>query len=585
MRFKGTVLMTAAFIGIVLYYFLLEIPGERKRKEEKELSEKVLAFKAEDVDEFSLVRHDQTIVVRRTEKDGWEIVQPVQAKADGAAAESVLERLQSATFSRVVEENPADLAAFGLKQPSLQISLKWKSGGASIAVGDGSPIGHSLYVKRGDQDRVLLSPIEKRELDRSLFELRDKTTLSFPVTEVVLAEIQRAGGEVLRFDKKNAVWTVTGKSTTKGDAGEIENLLNSVRSARVSEFVDEDPKDLSAYGLAAPSIRFTVTAGEKNPSQSLLIGSQKEGGNYYAKVSAAKNVFAAGHGLVETLSRNELDFPDKSLLDFKEKDVAEIELVENGKTVHLVRDKKNAKGWRIDKPIETEADPATASSLLFDLKDARISAFLEGDAKNLKAYGLDAPQKRLSLWSAENKSAGFKLGNKTNDGKSYFAAREGEPSVFVLPDETVNKIFRALYDLRNRKLLRFKSEDAEKISIHYPDRTFELKRRGEDWELSKPETTAVKPFVPKDILWTLSGLEFESIVDPPLSPKETGLDRPAAQITVSGKQDKPLGKLTVGAQTEEQTLRYAQVEGTPALYRIKERFMKEMPRDLEKFKK
>ncbi len=558
--------------------------GERKRKEEKELSEKVLAFKAEDIDEFSLVRKDQTAVVRRTKKDGWEIVQPVQAKADGSAAESILDRLQDAAFSRVVEENPADLAAYGLKQPSLQISLKWKGGGASLAVGDGSPIGHSLYVKRGGQNRVLLSPIEKRELDKSLFELRDKTILSYPVTEVVSAEIQRAGAPALRFDKKNAAWSVTGKSTSKGDAGEIENFLNSVRSARVSEFIDEDPEDLSAYGLASPSIRLTVTAGENGPAQTLLIGSKKEDGNYYAKVSAAKNVFAAGASLVDTLSRNELDFPDKSLLDFAEKDAAEIELVENGKTIHLLRDKADPKTWRIDKPIEAEADPATASSLLFDLKDARVAAFIESDAKNLKAYGLDAPQKRFSLLSAGNKSAGFKQGNQTNDGQSYFAAREGESSVFVLSVETVNKIFRTLHDLRNRKLLRLKSEEAAKISIQYPGRTFELEKRDEDWNLSKPEETAVKPFVPKDILWTLSGLEFESIVDPPLPPKESGLDRPAAQITVSGKQDKPLAKLTVGNQTGDKSLRYAQVEGNPALYRIKERFMNEIPKDLEKLK-
>ena len=44
MKFKGTVLLTVAFIGIVLYYFLVDVPTTEQKKKEKIRSEKVLPF-------------------------------------------------------------------------------------------------------------------------------------------------------------------------------------------------------------------------------------------------------------------------------------------------------------------------------------------------------------------------------------------------------------------------------------------------------------------------------------------------------------------------------------------------------------
>ena len=61
MKFKGTLWMAAAFLGIVLYYYLVDVPAVKKQTQEKERAEKILLFETEQVEEFRLVKKDQTI--------------------------------------------------------------------------------------------------------------------------------------------------------------------------------------------------------------------------------------------------------------------------------------------------------------------------------------------------------------------------------------------------------------------------------------------------------------------------------------------------------------------------------------------
>jgi hypothetical protein len=49
MKFKGTAALAVVFIGIVLYYFLIDLPSEKREKEEKNRLEKVILFDSENV--------------------------------------------------------------------------------------------------------------------------------------------------------------------------------------------------------------------------------------------------------------------------------------------------------------------------------------------------------------------------------------------------------------------------------------------------------------------------------------------------------------------------------------------------------
>lgn len=178
MKFKGTLWMVVAFLGIVLYYYLVDVPAGIKQEEEKERAEKILLFETDQVKEFHLVKNDQTLHLKRTSPDTWELLTPVKAKADGQSVNALLSRLQSTRYSRIVEDSAKDLAVYGLQAPSLTLRLQLKDQGEkTLLVGDDHPMNQDLYVKQKEQSKVLLATAKRKDLDKSLFDLRDKSLL------------------------------------------------------------------------------------------------------------------------------------------------------------------------------------------------------------------------------------------------------------------------------------------------------------------------------------------------------------------------------------------------------------------------
>ena len=122
MRFKGTVALTAAFILIVLYYFLIDAPTEERKREEKIRSEKVLLFDSDNVETFSIIKEKKTIVLKRIGTDEWQMTEPVDAKGDSGAISTFLSFLSNLSFTRVVEESTKNLSTFCLDTPVMEFT-------------------------------------------------------------------------------------------------------------------------------------------------------------------------------------------------------------------------------------------------------------------------------------------------------------------------------------------------------------------------------------------------------------------------------------------------------------------------------
>ena len=123
MKFKGTAALAILLIGIVLYYFLIDLPSEKREKEEKNLSEKVIPFNSEDVETISILKAKNTIALKRSNADAWEITKPVHAKGDSVAVSDFISFLNNLNFTRVVEESPKNLSTFGLDTPNLKLPV------------------------------------------------------------------------------------------------------------------------------------------------------------------------------------------------------------------------------------------------------------------------------------------------------------------------------------------------------------------------------------------------------------------------------------------------------------------------------
>ena len=547
MKFKGTLLLILVLAGLVLYTVLVEVPTVKKEDAEKKRSEKILLFEMPEVEAIDLVQPNQILHIQRRDTDAWEITEPIQARADTGIVNQLLTELQDAKFTRVVEEEPADFATYGLDPPSFKVVLHRKNNKTStLLVGDTHAIGHTTFFKTGDQKRVLLASLRRAQINKSLGSLRDKTLLEYNTGEVTRMTINYLG-EKQTFTKKDTQWDLAGPIAAQGDPREIENLLNTVRAQRIRAFVEETPGDLSRYGLDAPTIVLTMNAGKENKPWTLRLGSAKGKDTYHAQRDKTGHVFTVGADLFKTLSKNPLSFMDKTLMKFEDNEVAEITIRHGLQTVRaLRRDGNDTAGWILEGADTAAADTATINSLLFDLKDARVAEFVQkGD---FKIFGLDVPQKELRITKKSGSQESIGLGNANRTGQQFFASRSRDQTVFLLEAETVDKLFRSANDLQDKSLLRFDKNQVAGLIIETPDRTFELKQTDGEWSLLQPETIKkLDAFIGRDILWTVSHLQYESLAGPG-EQNQAGLDLPILTVTLQDAQNKSLGKVSVGRE-------------------------------------
>ena len=105
MRFKGTALLAAALVAIISYYFLIDLPSEKRKNKEKDRAEKVILFDPENVKGISFTKGEVTITLKGLGIDEWQMTAPVNAKGDALAVSEFLSFLSNLNFTRVVEES------------------------------------------------------------------------------------------------------------------------------------------------------------------------------------------------------------------------------------------------------------------------------------------------------------------------------------------------------------------------------------------------------------------------------------------------------------------------------------------------
>ena len=579
MKFKGTAAMMVAFFSLGIYYFLIDLPAEKKKAQEKEIAEKVLPLTIANISEFSLIKDKQTITLQQNTNNIWNLSQPLKAAGDNPEAESFLSEIDTLKMSRVVESDPKNLSQYGLDSPSFKINIKFKEGKEeTLLLGDNSPMGDKIYLKLNSSPTVLLAATSKTAFDKSIYHFRDKTILNFSSGSITRIQIKRSE-HPLDLIREKEEWKISGKVQANADKDVVLAFLQAIQFSRVKEFVIENPDSLEPFGLQKPATTLTLEDEDKK-SYSIDFGITENG--TYAKKGNAPGVFRVDSKFHNTLEKRNVDFLLKTLMEFEEKDVTEINIQSEKETVHAIRLKKDH--WMIKSPQETSADMATIRSLLFDLKEAKLTEFIKLSTDATEAFGLDKSKRSFSLKTSDGKSIGIQFGNTNLNGDQVFAKRTGESAVFSISKETTNKIFRSFHELRNKKLFKFEAEDINKIVIETQQTLFEMQKSGSSWNLLKPEKMEIKEFLGNDVLWVMKGMEFESFVETGIAPDSSGLVPPSYKISLWKAKSGKFTELQVGNLSTNNQQYYAQVEGKNGYYQVKKKYLDSLPLELERFK-
>jgi hypothetical protein len=325
-----------------------------------------------------------------------------------------------------------------------------------------------------------------------------------------------ASGDASRVQKTNGTWQLLEPEKADADQGQVSNAATSLATLEINRVVDENPSDLSQYGLNPPKaeIAFRVK-GQKDPRQLLIGEKTATGSDIYAKTPDQKRVFLISGYLENSFERTPFDLRDKTALKFDQAKADGVEIVHNGTTALA----KSGTEWALAKPYKARADFASAEAVLTSLSSLQMQKIVENDAKDLAKYGLDKPDATITVNSGSTR-ASLALGKK--DGESVYARDLSRPIVFTIPAMTANDLDKDTTALRRKDMFDGRSFNATRVELKRGGETLSFdKSKGKDgkdvWKnAAGKEIDAMKV---EDMLTKLSNIRaqlFQDRIDPAL---------------------------------------------------------------------
>ncbi len=201
----------------------------------------IVAVDRAQVDSISIIGAPGTIELAK-EGDSWSLEQPISARADSSAVDTLLTRLTTGQMQAVVAEEPATLDVYGLEPARTTVTLS--GGGERLAqVLVGSESGDAaVHVK--DAARTVVFTVEASlasDLQRPASAYRRKALFDVDTTSAAKLSVTREDGTTLAFERRPPqddangapVWQQTapeGGTMAADRIGELASRLQTLRA-------------------------------------------------------------------------------------------------------------------------------------------------------------------------------------------------------------------------------------------------------------------------------------------------------------------------------------------------------------------
>ena len=423
---KSTIALIVVLLGLGAYIYFVTWKQPEGGADAAKKQDKVFAgLDSSKIEELKVTSAAGDATTVKKDTGGWQVMQPVTAKADESEIGSLTSALASTEVSRVVDENPTNLNDYGLSNPRIEVDFKAAGDKdyRKLMVGGKTPTGGDLYARRNDEKKVFLIPaFQESTLNRTTFDLRDKGLLKFDREKVDGIDVS-AGGKTIAIAKDGGDWKLTKPVQTKADFGSVEGLVGRLQTAQMKSIAADQasPADLKKYGLDKPEATVNLNIGSSRAT--LLLGGKASDNTVYARDASKPAVVTVESSLVDDLKKDADSYRRKDLFEFRPFNATHIEMSRNGQTIVLDRVKgQNDKPdtWKRVSPAAADVDKEKMDGLLSKLSNMRASSFVDSTAKT----GLDKPALTITVKFDDGKEEKVAFGQS---GSDVFAARPGEP--------------------------------------------------------------------------------------------------------------------------------------------------------------
>jgi len=435
-RGRSTLLLLALAAALGAYIWFVEMkrePADDEAKGEKVFS----ALQADQIAALTLTASNGDVTTLKKVGEGWAIESPVATPADASEVSGVTSNLATLDMTRVIDEQPTSLDAFGLDTPRLRITFTAQGKPRTLLLGTKTATGGDTYAKLDDAARVFTVPSWlEQSLDRTTFQLRNKSIASFDREAIDhLAVIGTPG--TIELKKDGDEWQFVQPQLGRADGSEVGALLTRLSSGQMQAIVADQPATLDVYGLQPARTTVTATALGKTVAQ-VLIGSASGDAAVHMRDGARPMVFTVEKGLADDLQRPAAAYRAKDLFAFRMFNVSRL-VVMRGDVSRTFEKKKAGAGkdavdtWTQTAPADAGVKAATIDDLASRLSSIRVDAWVDAPKASTPVLDVvasfDGREERVSIVQA---------------GGDMFAQRAGEPGAARLPAPAVSEVLSLL---------------------------------------------------------------------------------------------------------------------------------------------
>jgi hypothetical protein len=440
---RSTLILVVVFLGLLGYYVYDSRQPAEPTTEEKP---KAFTVEADKIEDLTVKAPTGETTKLRKSATGWEMVEPTGTSADQTEVTSIAQTLSTLEIQRVIDENPTDLAQYGLAEPKIEVEFRasGQKTATRLQLGDKTPTGGELYAKTPDSKRVfLIASYLDATFNKTPFALRDKAVLKFERDKVTSFEIARAK-DTLAFAKEGSDWNLTRPTQASGDYSAIEGVIGQISSAQMTALTSTDAKDLQEYGLDKPAVTATIVAG--GGKHTLEVGKASADGSFYARDATRPLVFTISQALATELQKPAADYRKKDIFEFRSFNANRLELTRDSVTMAFEKVKgtgENASDkWQMVAPTKKDVDVAKFENALTQMSGLRAESF--PDTTPTAAF--KAPAAIVTVKSDEGTKEERVTFGKS--GSDTFASKTGESGVAKIDGSALDNALKALDEFK-----------------------------------------------------------------------------------------------------------------------------------------
>ncbi len=335
----------------------------------------------------------------------------------------------------------------------------------------------------------------KREMKRLMvFDLYPKT----------LTSLQFKGtNSVIDCVKENGLWMVGDSEDSMGraDIARVFELMVGLDSlGKGTTITARQLKlrglDASAYGFDPPSME--IVAVDNRGRHVWEIGRTTPTGlEVYVRLVGSDEIYTIPRDVWDVIPSNPDDLRNRVLFPGEIAGVKRLEI--RGSTAGFVRvAKESSNDWRIQQPIEAQADPYEVAEYIGRLQKIRVEDFIAENVSDLSAYGLQNETRQISLGSSDGSSRTLIFGDSipSRPGLIY-ARRADDTSVFALKEDVLQFFSLPANPFRDARVLTLAQDEITSVRIQHGDKQLALSSTPSGaWQVTSP---AVWPANPKAV--------------------------------------------------------------------------------------